>query len=307
MNSLDIKAQIERSQMNFLTHNFKTLIVAALFSMLSIGCAGLKDIRPDDYQRAPTPAEVAEGKRILDEMAETLGSASFKSSGVYRAQVSDDWSIATLPFSLFRPWKTQNQKFEIVQPVGTKDFRIVFLNGPDKGNGWGAVGDDNFRSEQENVSASDDKVRFAAAAVGYLLQMPHTINDATFVQSLGQAVHEGKTYNKVLASWKSGAPQDDLDQYILWVDAETQRPRFVEFTIRGGGKSFSTTVSYGDWIEVDGVWFAKDIPFLESVGGNPILHSVALHQIETNVSVDADYLNPLGGTSKKLPASRPSE
>ena len=265
-----------------------TAILLATFAF--VGC-GLKDIRPTT--ETPDDAAASRGRALLTAMADAHGGADrFKTSGAFRAAFNDDWSIVTFPFSLLKPYDVPQQEFDLVQIAGHDDGRQDFKNGSRAGTSFGTTGGKEFTVKDGAATfAENDRGAFSLATTGYLLQAPFRLGEADVVYFAGQGLVDGKRYEKVFLSWGQAAPQDTVDQFVAWIDADTMRLAFLEFTARGARKNISLVCAFEDYREIDGLQFAKRIRVVDAPGGASKLHIMNILDVDLGVDLPEGYLS----------------
>ena len=77
----------------------------------------------------------------------------------------------------------------------------------------------------------------------------------------GEVEISGRPMVRVVVSWGTVAPQDDVDQYILYLDRETARLHWLEYTVRDQMAHFVGRTRYSDWRTIEGL----QVPFLMQV------------------------------------------
>ena len=85
----------------------------------------------------------------------------------------------------------------------------------------------------------------------------------------------GKTYDRVLATWNQVEPQKEMDQYVVWVEQETHLIGKVAYTIREANKFVSGYAMFEDVKDFDGVKLPTRMP----VGSNLVKEGKWLHEM----------------------------
>ena len=270
------------------------LAFGMLAAFVFAGCA-TADLRPDEFDAAESAADRDRGRALLNQMAAAHGGErEFKKSGVYRARVHDDWSPTSFPFTLLKPFPGKVQKYDMYQRAGTEDTRLVFLNGKLAGQEWGVQQWETYTVKDGGEPRFKDNatIRFTGPAIGYFVQAPFRLPEATYVQSLGRLEHAGRSYERVFATWETPEPHKQIDQFVAWIDAETSRLRFLEWTARQQAKFVSGWMSFEDYKQVDGFWFAHKMTTVTEPGGKPNFHVVHLAELELGTQTSPEFLIP---------------
>ncbi|MEO1303316.1 MAG: DUF4292 domain-containing protein, partial [Myxococcota bacterium] len=93
----------------------------------------------------------------------------------------------------------------------------------------------------------------------------------------------------VYATWNTLEPQDDIDQYVVWIDAETERIRFIEYTVRDMSSSLSATAAYENYELIGDFALPRRITLLGD-NGRPV-HRITIEHAEF-VELGHDYFVP---------------
>lgn len=132
----------------------------------------------------------------------------------------------------------QNRKIRLESPTQTIGF--------DGENVWIAP---------DTLDAS--RARFLHNLYFYFYAMPFVVGDpGVFYEDMESRELKGKTYNGVKVSYDIGVGDSPKDNYILWVDPETNLMEWLMYTVtfRSGEASENySLIRYSDWAEVNGL------------------------------------------------------
>lgn len=114
----------------------------------------------------------------------------------------------------------------------------------------------------ENVWISPDsldasRARFYHNLYFYFYAMPFVVGDpGVFYEAVEPREIKGKMYNGVKVSYDNGVGDSPKDNYIVWVDPESNLMEWLMYTVtfRSGESSESyNLIKYGDWKNVNGL------------------------------------------------------
>jgi hypothetical protein len=251
----------------------RLLALAALLSA-TMGCA-LADLRPPAVLDGVSESEIARGRARLEALADTYGGVAAWRRGAMRYELVDTWPV-WLTRTVAMPWRASPQRLELVVQSGTDAATLALRAGPEDGEVWGIRGGRTTVSRAANAPADVDhpRARFRVPTLAYFLDMPFRLREAEVVQDAGDAERQGRRYHRVFATWRAAAPQQDLDQYLAWIDAETGRLAFVEYTIRElSGFLRGAMVFEGDLV-ADGVHLPRRMEARSALDDTETLHVI---------------------------------
>lgn len=227
------------------------------------GCAAA-DLRSEALvDEGATPERVERGRELLAAAAERHGLDAWRSRRTTEVTLRDDWAsfLAVVTFS--KPWDAEDL-FALRFENGTFNAQAVFLEGRRAGQTIGLQAWRRYRRAPDGALTWDverNRAGFVLPALVYFVELPFRLLDAPVVVFDETATFEGRPCDKVLATWGAPEPQPGLDQYVLWIDRETELVRRADFTVREEARFVAFTVFYDDYRTVDGV----RVPFLQTV------------------------------------------
>ena len=221
--------------------------------LVLVGC--LSDIRPDSFAAsAEDPEAAARGRALLEDAAEAHGGlAAWRARDSVTVELTDEWQGIG---RLFNPWPSRMIDVRLEQKLGTFDSRATFLNDQDAGLVWGiAEGESWVQPPGKSAKPKNDgDLRFILPTMHYFTEIPYRLLEAPLVLDLGRETIDGRTYERVYATWESLEPNAEYDQYVVYIDTETGRIAKTHYTVREIFRSVSGTMHYEDYQAVDGAW-----------------------------------------------------
>ncbi|MCP4502916.1 MAG: hypothetical protein GY822_23515 [Deltaproteobacteria bacterium] len=261
----------------------KSFVMAAATMLLMSGC-GTLDLRPTTHRTSPTSEQVKRGRSLLKKMEQAHGASVFRSKSTLPLNVDDDWSMAPFPLNLRIPFGTEKQSY-VLEMAPKAETSLAFSSGTLDGETW-AVGDNGQGIRRINgaqVESEDEaSIRRTVQSLAFFFQAPFMLNDADVVFDLGEETFDEKIYERVFISWGTAEPQDDVDQFIAWIEKDTSHLAYLEHTLRSFVKSRSGVVAYRDHRSVDGVVIAHEVTSVDGVGGPPKIHQMKVRSVQSD-------------------------
>ncbi|MCR9141001.1 MAG: hypothetical protein NXI24_01930 [bacterium] len=220
-------------------NSIQKLSILAAFALTTIAC-GTADIRPESLKNGePSANSVAKGRAILERVfAASGGLDNWKKYASVRAKFRDDWSTAPAPAKwLFMEYEEHNLPIQLDAVLGTfGNSRMTFLDGPEKGDVWGVVDAERFYTidagKKTPVFAEHGGRQLFLQNAEFFISFPFYLESADQVTHLEEVDFEGKPHDLIFLSWKTFAPQPDIDQWQIWVDQATGLITQIKFTVR---------------------------------------------------------------------------
>ncbi len=264
------------------------LLVAAGVAVALISTGGpLADIRPSVITVAAQPDREARGRALLASMLEAHGGAEgFTASPVRSFDFEDEW--VGLP-AMMTSWPEPFVRGRVTQRSHSFESRIDFTDGSRAGDSWGVSDGQPWETTAGVVSHADNpKIAFALPTAHYFLELPLRMTEAGVVRYVGSETVRGVAYEVVFLSWGSVEASPDVDQYLVYIEAETGRVGLVHFTVRDAMRMAVGTAHYLDQEQLGGMWLATRIPITAKVGDDPAHY---MHEMRfSNFTFDAAEL-----------------
>ena len=275
----------------------KVFVLSAVFS-IGLSGACLADIRPDQLKKQGMSAEnVKKGREILNRLPAAYGGkAAWMALSNSEVVYTDQW-IPVLIRAVYMPWYKDKQLVKQTWKHGTDNSRLIFLEEPNKGETWGlqnwaaysiAVGKKKIAFEKDDPK----NLKFWLPTMQYFFEAPFRLDEATVVAYAGERKVQEQTYDLVFASWGKAGPQNNIDQYIIWVNRKTGLMDYLQYTVREMGFFVTGTMRYRNLKKVNGLLYAHEFTVVDKVGGDDVLHQMIVKSIEHNKDYGDSFFVP---------------
>ncbi len=255
--------------------------------LLATGCA-TADLRPDSG--AFDAHAERQGKAWLLKASQAQGGAQLMQHRTLSFWLQDVW-----PSWFYRavamPWPENEQPMRLDVRVGTDDARLTFLGGPKDKEAWGIQQWVTYRAaadgklDFDEVHDPDEDIKFWLPTTLYFPLLAWRIQEADHVRLMSPETIAGKSYQRVFVSWGKAEPQDEVDQYIIYIDSETHLVRWARYTVRDFADFAVGLMRYEDYRQVGDL----KLPFSMRVVSDYDSPDTGLHRfIIERVELDAD-------------------
>jgi len=253
-----------------------------LLCLVMVSCqACMSDIRTDLVKKEGTAmTNLDKGKTLLQNIHEGQRPRAWSDIEVYEVNLTDEFF--GLMGSAFPEKKASMQAFFA---PNSYDGKLTFNEGKLKGKTWGIQSWQTYTQEADNQPVFDKnkKIAFWVPTYQYFIELPARIQRADVISYAGEKSYKGKNYDLVYATWKTQAPQKDIDQYMIWINKKTNTVDLVEFTIRDQMNFLKGTAIYEDLHEAgDGVVLPKRISIKTKKDDKKMLHQMNLSGFKAN-------------------------
>lgn len=222
-----------------------------LIALTLLAC--LADIRPDGLTD-----DGEKGQALLEAAAQAAGAQAYASVQGSTSTMRDVWPA---PYGFFAPWPETEQSFVIKSVHPSFDTEVLFLDGKAQGTSWGISDWKTWeKTEEGEASWSKNKdAQFILPTMHYFMEFPFRMLEAPVVRYAGMEDIDGVSYERVFVTWESVEPSSEYDQYVIYIDPETERIAKAYYTVREAGRIIAGTMHFLDMREVDGVWFSYEM------------------------------------------------
>lgn len=239
---------------------------------LLVGCA-LADLRPETLREVEIPtAPKIHGREILAQVAQQQGIAEhWRKYKTWKIVATDIWKDQLV--RLLTPIKQSEQRLDFVIDLPTRSVLMTFLEGKFKDNSLGWDRDGTFGVIDNVITRKEyrDVDIYVVPARDYFL-WPQILLSFPVQVFAGQATLKEMLYDKVFVTRGSVVPNDKDDQYIVWVNRQTGKIDYVEFTLRNLFGSYRGVVAYLDYRPVQGMNLPFEIKLLDKIEGEKFSH-----------------------------------
>jgi len=125
-------------------------------------------------------------------------------------------------------------------------------------------------------------MKFYLPTYQYFIEFPNRIQEATSIDYLGTKIINGIKSEGIIASWNTVAPQKDLDQYLIWIDAKSKRIIKIEYTIRDKFKFVSSEAYFHDYKDYGGIILPSTMPVKSNLKKNGYISKVIIKEFNPN-------------------------
>lgn len=274
--------------------------------------ACLADIRPPTLatDRDVGPAASRRGRELLSAARDRYGSEKdYRAQKTGRLILTDEWH-APLARAVAMHWDHNGQRMQLDWNLLSDNARLQILDGPAKGKSFGLVNgrtyeanslqdaggaDGNFvpgRPDAPRVVNNAD-YKFALQTILYFMEFPYRIMSADIVAYAGQRELDGQMYDMVFVSWNDARPQEDVDQYIVYINRRTGLMDRLHYTIREKFRFTTASCIYSDFQRTDGFLFPRKITLVTAPDQkDDVFHEMTVFELELGGALPVDYLNP---------------
>lgn len=267
-------------------HGAKMRVGLIVGSLLLGACAATADLRPETMRTtAPTAESEQQGRAFLDRMINAHGGMdTWSKFNFMHAKAEDAW-FNRFVFALIVPFHDNPE--HVVVSSYTHSFphgRLELPGGDNAGQTWGLKGQEitlKEPGEAPKVKPFKDEKILATLSMNFLFWpgMPFYLGSADKVTYLGTEEVKGRRFHKVFLSWVNYAPQADVDQWVIWIDPDTNLLSYVKFTARLAGPSRQAVIALRDFVDVQGLKIAKKYDGQSNLEDEP-LHTYSYSDIE---------------------------
>lgn len=202
---------------------------------------------------------------ILEAAAKAHGTQNWENVSTYEVTFEDEFygriGKAASPF------KGNPTQLKLRYMTGSPNSRASFLHEKMKGEVW------SFNSEKG--PSGSKQAAFWLPTYKYFIEFPARITEATVFRYVGEEKINGKTHEKVFATWNQVSAQKDFDQYLIWVDKESHLIGKVAYTIREANKWITGHAMFENIQDFGGILLPTEMP----VGSNLLKEGKLLHKM----------------------------
>lgn len=248
------------------------------------------DLRPEPFD----PDTAPEARAWLARAVEASGGDAWRTANTARFVFTDRWP-SWLYRTFGRPWPAERMQLDT--KLGTEDGRVTFLDGDDAGAGWGLQHWVSYRFRGDAVEVDEDRddvIAFWIPTTLYFPQANARLAEADVVAFVGTKTIAGREHAGVFLTWGRAEPQDDVDQYVAWIDTKTHLIGWLEYTVRDYGDWLRGTMRYRDYREVGGLTIPHRLTVVPELGEEEEmgLHEYVIESVEVGLDWPRAYLYP---------------
>ncbi len=227
------------------------------------------------------------GKDILELAWETHGYDNLSHRKNYTFQGKDIWR--GLFGRLGKPWPEAESNMLFRFEVGSFDSQVTYLDGKQMGITAGLQSWNYYEFERKNAAKKkklNQRTRFALSAYHYFFELLDRLKRAPLISWAGEKQFNNEVYDVIFVTWKQVEPHMDNDQYILWINKETNMLDYAIYTVREnylkipGSRAFYGSIRFDDYRKVNGLM----VPHVQTVFLNAPKKNIKRHVHRLTVS-----------------------
>jgi len=240
------------------------------------------DLQTDVVKNNPQPIE---GRALLMKMGAAHKIAQWDSVSTYTVVFQDEF-FGTIG-ERSHPFPYHQQEMILDYIPNSYNGRISFP----EGNSWGIQSWKTYIKQKggQPVRTDDKDIYFWVPTYQYFIEFPLRIQKATAVSFAGEKTINGKLCKGIFCSWKQYEPQNDIDQYLIWIDAETHRIQRIEYTIRELYGFLQGQVDFMKYKSFEGLPLPTKMPVGSNLSDGK-LHQMGINGVQFNMIPKEDLL-----------------
>ncbi|OUS00399.1 hypothetical protein A9Q86_10535 [Flavobacteriales bacterium 33_180_T64] len=234
------------------------------------------------------------GKRLLKTTWDKHGFSKLENHDTYSFTADDTWK--GLMGKMGKPWPEAKSKLKFKYAINTFDSQVEFLNGKMQNTTAGLQSWQYYeKKEYKDIEFVEDNKRiiFGLSAYQYFFEMLDRLKNAPIISYAGEKEFNDISYDLIFVTWKDPKPHMEHDQYLLWINKNTQLLEYAVYSLRDnylkipGYKAFYGSIKFDDYKNIDGVLIPhKQTVFLNEPSKKDKRH---LHQLIVKDFVFDDF------------------
>ncbi|MBX2872899.1 MAG: hypothetical protein KTR30_12385 [Saprospiraceae bacterium] len=248
----------------------KNIRLSFLFAVLGvISSCKIADISESSHLPTEESQRLAEAK--LQGVIQAQGFEVLQEKNIYQFKATDHWPGWMGGIAKIWPDKTTNFLFK--HNFNTFDGSALLLDGKKRGDLIGLQSWIYYEKTKDSIAIQNmdtgdkfNKLEFGLVVFHYFLELPYRLYHAPIKRYYGQREWRGQTYDLVFVSWESEAANPDFDQYILWINTDSQLVDYCIYTLRDNNSALTRhkygSIAYQDYRDIDGFQVPFNMPIL---------------------------------------------
>lgn len=263
-------------------------IVAAVFivAVAAVLIFGTADLRTDSAKQNPNEQKA---KLLLEEMARAHQIENWDDISTYTVRFHEEMFGAIGKSS--NPFPEAKSQFDLSYIPRTYDGKLSFTEGPNQGQSWGIQSWQTYTQQDggQPKFGKNKNIFFWVPTYQYFVEFPLRIMNANAFSYAGKKTIKGKVCEGVLASWNTTEPQRHIDQYLIWLDADTKRIVKLEYTVREMFNFLTGAAYYTEYKDFDGIILPTKMPVESNLlGEGKYLHQMDILGFEKNTLSESE-------------------
>ena len=225
--------------------------------------------------------DTALAKKLVIEMGKAHGIENWTTVKTYEVLLEDEFF--GLVGKMGSPYDTDTGTVLLKYTPGEYDGQMRFERGKRKGQTYGINSGQTYElNAQGDMEYKPNKTtEFWLPTYQYFIEFPMRIQTATAFNYAGEMEVNGIKCKGVIASWDTIAPQKKLDQYVIWINAETHHIVKLEYTIRDVNKFVTGATYFEDYQLYDGIYMATQFNVESNLVKEGLLHEMRILELST--------------------------
>ncbi len=246
------------------------IVVVAVVAILIFGTADLRT------KTAKKNKNEKKALSLLQDMAAAHQIHNWDSLSTYTVRFQEE--MFGLIGKSSNPFPEAKSQFDLSYIPNTYDGKLSFVDGPNKDLSWGIQSWQTYTQRAGGAPqfAKQKDIFFWVPTYQYFIEFPLRIMNANAFGYAGSKTINGTTCEGIIASWNTIEPQRHIDQYLIWIDADTKRIVKLEYTIREMYNFLTGAAYYTEYKDFDGILLPTKMP----VESNLLGKGKYLHQMD---------------------------
>lgn len=198
--------------------------------LLALQSCKIADLRTSELN-LDSPHREDRAIQLLNNVIGTYQLNKLEKAQTYAFKAKDNWKGL---YALVNPFPKDNELMEMRFRPSSFDGQFNYINTRNKSI-YGVQSFAYYKVNKKGKTRFKKKksTSFALPAIQYFFELPLRLRDAPILKYAGTRDFENKTYDLVFATWNKPQPHKEHDQYLLYIDHESNHLAFANYTVRG--------------------------------------------------------------------------
>jgi hypothetical protein len=257
----------------------KKILGLFLITILLSSCS-LSDLRTPSLKNSFNAESNDKGVSLLRKAAEKQGLTQWRNHQSYHLNFMD--TFFGIKGAFVRPFPKSTNTLMLDGATDSYNGILSFSGGSKNGKQWAYLDHKTYLKKVGDKWGLKDKskIKFWIPTYKYFIEFGFKIIETDVVTYAGSVDYDNNTYDLVLASWKSLAPQKDIDQYLVWINQKTGLINIAQFTVRDQFKFIVATAFFQDYKDINGAMIPHDIAIKGKKLDSGLLHHIKVQSFE---------------------------
>ena len=259
----------------------KYQLIIVMSSLFIMSCSSeLSDLRNKKIRSELNTDSDLMAKEIINRTISQYGGIDkWKSIKKTELIYEDTWG--GLIGAFFGPWPLSHQMLRHEFWNGTFNSELHFLNGALNGQSWERRQSKSYRTiNGKSFEIDDFNVEFFLPTYQYLIELPYRIDEIPILKYYGDTTLNKQNYDLIFGTWDTLQPNENFDQYILWINKDSGLIDYFHYTVRAFGKGIKGTVNYSNFQEIEGIIIPLQMTITPKPNKGSILHEMKIQSVK---------------------------